>query len=134
MLQRYAIIDGENIINVIEYDTEPGNPPPGFEEGIIAVQSDTAGPGWTYVNGEFVAPPQPPIPPEQLLEICRINAMARLSDTDWTELPSVSNTNITPHLTNVAEFMSYRNTVRIYAVTPVVDPIWPEKPVEQWSS
>lgn len=62
MLTRYAIIDSTNVINVVEYEEAPGNPPPGFESPIIAVQSDVAGPGWTYVDNEFVAPPAPPTP------------------------------------------------------------------------
>ena len=55
-MKRYAIIDGSQVINAIEYETDPSNPPPGFPDGIIAVQSDTAGPGWTYANGVLTAP------------------------------------------------------------------------------
>lgn len=58
-MPRYAIIDGENVVNVIEYDEYPGNPPPGFDQQIIAVQSDIAGPGWKYINDELVAPNAP---------------------------------------------------------------------------
>jgi hypothetical protein len=61
-MSRYAIIENEQVINVIEYESDPGNPPPGFAEGVIAVQSDVANPGDHYVNGQFVSPntPQPP--------------------------------------------------------------------------
>ena len=55
-MQRYAIIDGSQVINAIDYETAPGNPPPGYFDGIIAVQSDVAGPGWTYANGVLTAP------------------------------------------------------------------------------
>jgi hypothetical protein len=60
-MSRYAIIENEQVINVIEYETEPGNPPPGFDEGVIAVQSDTAEIGAKYQDGQFVNPnsPQP---------------------------------------------------------------------------
>jgi len=58
MLTRYAIIDGINVVNVIEYESPPGNPPPGFPETYIAVQSDEAGPSWEYIDGQFIAPPQ----------------------------------------------------------------------------
>jgi len=63
MLTRYAIIDGVDVINVIEYENAPENPPPGFSGNIIAVQSDTAGPGWKYENGVFINtnPPSPPL-------------------------------------------------------------------------
>ena len=58
-MARYAIVDGENVVNVIEYDEEPSNPPPGFDPQIVAVQSDIAGPGWNYINDELVAPYAP---------------------------------------------------------------------------
>lgn len=55
-MQKYAIIDGNNVINIVEYETDPGNPPPGFADNIIAVATDFAGPGWTYHDGIFTAP------------------------------------------------------------------------------
>lgn len=58
-MARYAIIDGTNVINVVEYDEAPSNPPPGFEDNIIAIQSEVPSPGWFYIDGEFVAPAVP---------------------------------------------------------------------------
>jgi hypothetical protein len=45
-MQRFAIIDTSTnkVINVVEYDAAPSDPPPGFDAGIIAVQSNVAGP------------------------------------------------------------------------------------------
>ena len=68
MLTRYAIIDGINVVNVIEYENPPGNPPPGFPKTFIAVQSDIAGPGWLYENGAFVDTTPLPSPPPSLNE------------------------------------------------------------------
>lgn len=66
MLQKYAIIDGINVVNLVEYESDPGNPPPGFPDNYIAVQTDVAGPGWIYENGVFSDPnPPPPINPPQ---------------------------------------------------------------------
>lgn len=66
MLKRYAIIDGTTVVNVVEYDNDPGNPPPGFPANYIAVQHDEAGPGWTYENGVLIdttpTAPYEPIP------------------------------------------------------------------------
>jgi len=64
-MDRYAIIDGSDVINVIEYDAQPSNPPPGFDAQIVAVKSDTANPGWRYESGAFVdtSPPAIPAPP-----------------------------------------------------------------------
>lgn len=55
-MQRYAIIKDGNVVNVIEYESQPSNPPPGFDDTYIAVQSDVASVGWTYNNGVFIKP------------------------------------------------------------------------------
>lgn len=136
MTQRYAIIDGINVINVIDYDTTPSNPPPGFEAPIIAVQSDTASPGWTYVDGQFIDPYVPPAPtPEELIALCKATAQGILASTDWTAIPDVADPlKSNPYLMNQAEFVAYRSTIRNYAVNPVTDPVWPTPPTEQWSN
>lgn len=59
----YAVINTatSNVENVILWDGESEWSPP---DGSIAVQSDIAQIGWTYVSGEFIAPePTAPIPP-----------------------------------------------------------------------
>jgi len=74
MLTRYAIIDGINVVNVIEYENPPGNPPPGLPDNFIAVQTDVAGPGWLYENGEFVNPTPPsPLPQPTDEQLAGIN-------------------------------------------------------------
>lgn len=123
---RYAIIDGINVINVIDYDTDPGNPPSGFDEPIIAVQSDTAQIGWTYVNGQFIAPIVPEPTPEELIAQCKQTAMSLLNSSDWTQVADCP-------LVNKSEFTAYRATIRELAINPVVNPIFPELPSEQWS-
>jgi hypothetical protein len=59
-MQRYAIIQNNIVVNVIEYEQEPSNPPEGFDETHIAIQSDNANPNDTYLNGIFTA--QQPYP------------------------------------------------------------------------
>jgi len=135
MLQNYAIIDGINVVNIIEYEEQPSTPPPGFESPIIAVQSNTASIGWTYVDGQFIAPYIPPPTPEELIAQCKATAQGILSNTDWTSIADVGDpTKANPYLINQAEFVSYRSVIRNYAVNPVVDPVWPTQPTEQWSS
>jgi hypothetical protein len=135
MTQRYAIIDGINVINVIDYDTPPSNPPAGFESPIIAVQSDTAGIGWTYVDGVFIAPYVPPPTPEELIAECKQKATGILQSTDWTSIADVGDpTKANPYLMNQDAFIAYRSTVRNLAVNPVTDPVFPTAPTEQWSS
>lgn len=64
----------------------------------------------------------------------KAEAMSLLAATDWTEIPSVTNTANTPHLTNGAAFVTYRTQLRAIAVNPPTTPVtWPTPPVKQWS-
>lgn len=94
----------------------------------------TAG-NYTYNNGQFVPVPVPePIPPTA--EENKQTAMTRLQNTDWTTIPDVGDpTKSNPYLSNVQEFVVYRNAVRQYAINPVVGFIqWPTKPTEVWTT
>jgi hypothetical protein len=65
-MNKYAIIKDNVVVNVIDYESQPSNPPPGFEEGHVAIQADRVSPGWHYENGEFFDPnPPEPIELEQ---------------------------------------------------------------------
>jgi hypothetical protein len=61
-MQTYAIIKDGKVENIIEYDAQPTTPPPGFDDGYIAVQADRVSPGWLYENGAFVDT-TPPVEP-----------------------------------------------------------------------
>ena len=61
-MQRYAIVKDGVVLNIIEYAEQPVGTPPGFEEGVVAIQADFAGPGWLYANGTFTNP-NPSVPP-----------------------------------------------------------------------
>ena len=66
---------------------------------------------------------------------CKAQATTILNNTDWTSIADVGDpTKANPYLINQAEFIAYRSTVRGYAVNPVVDPVFPTAPTEQWSS
>lgn len=53
---KYAIVKNGIVVNVIEYDSQPATPPPGFEDGHIAVEADSVNIGWGYANGQFTNP------------------------------------------------------------------------------
>jgi hypothetical protein len=55
-LQTYAIIENELVINIVEYEEQPTNPPAGFPEGTIAVLANGVSPGWKYTDSVFTAP------------------------------------------------------------------------------
>ena len=58
---KYAIVKDGVVVNVIEYESQPSTPPPGFETGHVAVQADNASIGWTYANGIFTNPNPPEV-------------------------------------------------------------------------
>ena len=55
-MNTYAIIDGNKVVNIIDYETQPNTPIPGLDPSYIAVLSNGSGIGWTYENGVFTAP------------------------------------------------------------------------------
>lgn len=61
-------------------------------------------------------------------------ASSLLTETDWTTIPDVGDqTKSNPYLSNVNEFVTYRNEVRAIALNPPITvDIWPTKPVEIW--
>ena len=71
----------------------------------------------------------------QAKNTCKATAQGILQQTDWTSIADVGDpTKSNPYLVNQAAFISYRSTVRNLAVNPVVDPVFPTAPTEEWSS
>jgi hypothetical protein len=94
----------------------------------------TAG-NYTYSNGQFTPVPQPePVPPTA--EQNKQTAMVKLQSTDWTTIPDVGDpAKSNPYLSNVQDFVTYRNAVRQYAINPVAGNIkWPINPTEVWTT
>jgi hypothetical protein len=90
---------------------------------------------YTYSNEQFTSVPQPaPVPPTA--EQNKQNAISKLQTTDWTTIPDVGDsTKSNPYLSNVQDFVTYRNAVRQYAITPVAGNIsWPAVPQESWTT
>jgi hypothetical protein len=84
---------------------------------------------WTVANT-----PVPPSPPTA--EGNKQTAISLLQQTDWTTIPDVSDpTKSNPYLSNSNDFVTYRNTVRQYAINPVAGNItWPTIPQEVWTT
>jgi hypothetical protein len=55
-MDKYAIIKNGVVVNYIEYESQPSNPPAGFEEGTIAILNNNIGVGYTYKDGVFTQP------------------------------------------------------------------------------
>jgi hypothetical protein len=86
---------------------------------------------WTEANT-----PVPPSPIPPTAEQNKNTATSKLNATDWTTIPDVGDpTKSNPYLSNVQDFVVYRNAVRQYAITPVAGNInWPTKPTEIWTT
>jgi hypothetical protein len=91
---------------------------------------------WEY---EAIPPPPPPPPPPEPVpptaEENKMNAQGLLSATDWTTIPDVADPiKSNPYLSNVNDFLTYRNTVRRIAINPPSGFIeWAKKPNAVWT-
>jgi hypothetical protein len=65
-------------------------------------------------------------------EQCKNEAKNLLSNTDWSELKSVSDPQNSPYLANLSEFIEYRLLLRALVTNPVDNPNWPTEPTAQW--
>jgi hypothetical protein len=78
-----------------------------------------------------------PLPPiEELISAIenKHKAQELLIETDWVEFASVSNPAQPKYLTNLDEFIVYRNALRQIMLAPQEGSlIWPEKPIVKWS-
>ena len=85
---------------------------------------------WSYVDGVF----NPPVVPVPTANENKATAQGLLTATDWATIADVGNPQMSnPYLANQAEFITYRNAVRQYAVYPEAGNItWPTLPVENW--
>ena len=86
---------------------------------------------WDQANN----PPPPPPPSPPTAEQNKQTAIGLLQQTDWTTIPDVGDpTKSNPYLSNVNDFVAYRNAVRQYALNPVAGNItWPTLPYETWT-
>ena len=87
---------------------------------------------WQVAYDQSILPPPDPLPPTA--EQNQQTASSLLYQTDWTTIPDVADsTKSNPHLGNAEEFVTYRNSVRQYAVYPVAGNInWPTVPTAVW--
>jgi hypothetical protein len=84
---------------------------------------------WTEANTPV--PPQPPTAEQN-----KATAVSKLQATDWATIPDVADpAKSNPYLSNAQDFITYRNSVRQYAINPVAGDInWPAVPQEVWTT
>ena len=129
-MNNYCVIENNLVINTTVADDAFAQ-----EQGWILCPEEV-GIGWSYVNGQFVAPVIPTPIPEEIQAQNKAQATSLLSATDWTAIASVADPSLSnPYLTNQAEFLAYRSAVRAIGVNPpTTAPVFPKVPTEQWSS
>jgi len=83
---------------------------------------------WTEANNPPVVPPT--------AAQNKTFASQKLYETDWTTIPDVGDpTKSNPYLSNVQDFVTYRNTIRQYAINPIAGVInWPSIPQTIWTT
>jgi hypothetical protein len=65
----------------------------------------------------------------------KATASSLLAGTDWTTIADVASPTNNPYLSNQADFIAYRNTIRAIAVYPPAGEIvWATPPTEVWVS
>ncbi|QJC78905.1 tail fiber assembly protein [Pseudomonas umsongensis] len=132
-MDRYALIElsTELVVNVAIWDGETEWAP---EEGVIAIQSDSAQIGHSYVKGEFIAPPapeDPPLTPEEILAVnekTKVNLMAQASQAMTPLLVSLQLGNATDAETTSAQaWQAYCRALNLADLT-IESPAWPVVP------
>lgn len=79
---------------------------------------------WEQKDYDVKNPPAPT--PEQIIAANELRAKRALFSSDWTQAPDVN-------LANKAEWVTYRQALRIIATNPTVDPVWPTEPQVVWA-
>jgi hypothetical protein len=105
-----------------------------FAEGGIIPANQVTGGVISTVPDDYLNPEQQAALDEKLKAECKLKASELLYATDWTTIPDVASAINNPYLTNQADFIAYRNTLRQLAVYPVTKPVFPTAPTSQWSS
>lgn len=117
----------------IEFSLSPDGSKPANETITSLTQFQPVLSSWEEVDYEHKNPPPPPPPtPEQN----KASAIAMLTASDWTQIPSVSNpAESNPYLTNADAFVPYRNQLRDFVFNPVGgEGVLPVPPKEVWAS
>lgn len=131
-MQTYLILKDSTVINSVIADSEFAN----SQNWILKPDNINVDVGWSYIDGQFIAPTVPSQTLEQIKANNKEQAELLLQQTDWTQYPDVADKTRTPHLVNLNEWIDYRVALRATAVNPPETEVteWPVKPQEVWSS
>ena len=89
-----GLIENTILLDTDTIDTLVNFPPENYDivvipTGGIAGAWSMCGIGWSYINGQFVEPPEPEQPLEELAAAARSKRDGLLAQTDWTQAADV---------------------------------------------
>jgi hypothetical protein len=118
----------QNVVGWLEFNDGTANE----EITSLPVWADNAMAAWSVADSNAKHPPAP-LPPTA--EQNASTASSLLYQTDWSTIADVADpTKSNPYLTNVNDYLTYRNAVRQYIIKPVAGVIdWPTPPKAIWS-
>jgi hypothetical protein len=69
-MKNYALIETATtlVVNIMVWDGMPPWTPPEGHIAVVIPENSKAGIGWTYVDGEFIAPPEPEVTESEVTE------------------------------------------------------------------
>jgi len=88
LIENVIWLDSDDIDTLVDF------PPENYgivdiPTGGIAGAHSMCGIGWSYIGGQFVEPPEPEQPSEQLAAAARSRRNGLLAQTDWTQAADV---------------------------------------------
>lgn len=130
MSNTYAVIENTLVINTVISDEQYAQ-----ENGWILL-IEGAGIGWSYINGQFIAPIAPILTQEETQAKNKLAAESLLQQTDWSATVDINNPEYSdPYLMNQSDFLTYRSLVRNIAVNPpTTQAVFPTMPNAIWST
>ena len=88
-MKRWALVEGTLVKNVVEQETQPQ-----IEGEWVWIEDGKAGPGWFYVDGQFINPVPPPLPPEPTWVISKVAMISRFTLQEYVGVISAAKTDV----------------------------------------
>lgn len=88
-MKRWALVEGTLVKNVVEQETQPQ-----IEGEWVWIEDGKAGPGWFYVDGQFINPVPPPPPPGPTWVISKVAMISRFTSQEYVGIVGATKTDI----------------------------------------
>jgi len=126
----YALIESSTglVVNTIVLGEPVDWTPP---DGFFVIKTDSASTGWSYINGEFIPPPVPPLTPDEIWNKNRAELSQRTASASQSMMPIIMALNLED--TTDGNVVAAKAWQDYYLALQAVDlsvesPAWPEPP------